>query len=161
MLADDEKWMRLALAQAREAERLGEVPVGAVLVRNGELLAEGFNQPITLNDPTAHAEIVVLRKAAQLASNYRLPDSTLYVTVEPCTMCAGSLVHARVKRLVYGAQEPRAGAVESQLQVLSQPFYNHRVEVVGGVLAEECSSVMKAFFARKRGKGSFNDNSRH
>lgn len=150
MLADDEKWMRLALAQAREAERLGEVPVGAVLVRNGELLAEGFNQPITLNDPTAHAEVVVLRKAAQLASNYRLPDATLYVTVEPCTMCAGSLVHARVKRLVYGAQEPRAGAIASQLQVLSQPFYNHRVEVLGGVLADECSAVMKAFFARKR-----------
>ena len=150
MLADDEKWMRLALAQAREAERLGEVPVGAVLVRNGELLAEGFNQPITLNDPTAHAEVVVLRKAAQLASNYRLPDSTLYVTVEPCTMCAGSLVHARVTRLVYGAQEPRAGAIASQLQVLSQPFYNHRDEVLGGVLAEECSLVMKAFFARKR-----------
>lgn len=150
MLADDEKWMRLALAQAREAERLGEVPVGAVLVRNGELLAEGFNQPITLNDPTAHAEVVVLRKAAQLASNYRLPDSTLYVTVEPCTMCAGSLVHARIKRLVYGASEPRAGAVASQLQVLSQPFYNHRVEVQGGVLAEECAELISGFFARKR-----------
>lgn len=142
--------MRLALAQAREAERLGEVPVGAVLVSHGELLAEGFNQPITLNDPSAHAEVVVLRKAARLLSNYRLPDSTLYVTVEPCTMCAGSLVHARVKRLVYGATEPRAGAIASQLQILSQPFYNHRVEVLGGVLAQECGQIMSEFFARKR-----------
>lgn len=150
MLAEDEKWMRLALAQAREAERLGEVPVGAVLVSHGELLAEGFNQPITLNDPSAHAEVVVLRKAARLLSNYRLPDSTLYVTVEPCTMCAGSLVHARVKRLVYGATEPRAGAIASQLQILSQPFYNHRVEVLGGVLAQECGQIMSEFFARKR-----------
>lgn len=142
--------MRVALEQAREAERLGEVPVGAVLVRDGELVAQGFNQPITLNDPTAHAEVVVLRNAAQSLSNYRLPETTLYVTVEPCTMCAGSLVHARIKRLVYGASEPRAGAVASQLQVLSQPFYNHRVEVEGGVLAEECARVMSEFFARKR-----------
>ncbi len=142
--------MRLALAQAREAERLGEVPVGAVLVRDGELIAEGFNQPITLNDPTAHAEVVVLRKAAEAVSNYRLPNSTLYVTVEPCTMCAGSLIHARVKRLVYGAREPRAGAVESQLSVLSEPFYNHRIEVEGGVLERECAELMTNFFARRR-----------
>ncbi|MBB3045876.1 tRNA(adenine34) deaminase [Litorivivens lipolytica] len=150
MTSEDEKWMRRALEQAHAAERLGEVPVGAVLVRDGELIAEGFNQPITLNDPTAHAEIVVLRKAAETVSNYRLPDTTLYVTVEPCTMCAGSLIHARIKRLVYGASEPRAGAVASQLQVLSQPFYNHRVDVEGGVLAEECARVMSEFFARKR-----------
>ncbi|WP_372781723.1 tRNA adenosine(34) deaminase TadA [Litorivivens sp.] len=150
MLADDEKWMRHALALAREAERLGEVPVGAVLVRGGELLAEGFNQPISSNDPTAHAEVVVLRNAAKAVSNYRLPGTTLYVTVEPCTMCAGSLIHARVSRLVYGAPEPRAGAVASQLQILSQPFYNHRMEVEGGVLAEECATLMSDFFANKR-----------
>ena len=108
------------------------------------------DRPISQNDPTAHAEVVVLRKAAEFLSNYRLPDTTLYVTVEPCTMCAGSLVHARIKRLVYGASEPRAGAVASQLQVLSQPFYNHRVEVLGGVLADECAELISGFFARKR-----------
>lgn len=150
LLSEDEKWMRHALTLAREAEGLGEVPVGAVLVRDGQLVAEGFNQPISQNDPTAHAEVVALRAAAQVESNYRLPNTTLYVTVEPCTMCAGSLVHARIKRLVYGASEPRAGAVASQLQVLSQPFYNHRVEVQGGVLAEECAELISGFFARKR-----------
>lgn len=150
VLSEDEKWMRHALTLAHEAERLGEVPVGAVLVRDGQIVAEGFNQPILQNDPTAHAEVVVVRKAAQVLNNYRLPETTLYVTVEPCTMCAGSLVHARIKRLVYGAREPRAGAVTSQLQVLSQPFYNHRVEVQGGVLAEECADLISGFFARKR-----------
>lgn len=147
---EDEQWMRRALALAREAERHGEVPVGAVLVRDNEILAEGYNQPISGCDPTAHAEVVALRKAAQKIQNYRLVDTTLYVTVEPCSMCAGSLIHARVKRLVFGTIEPRAGVIESQLSLLSQPFFNHRIEVVGGVLAQECGTLISDFFARKR-----------
>lgn len=147
---EDEQWMRRALALAQEAERHGEVPVGAVLVRDNEILAEGYNQPISGCDPTAHAEVVALRKAAQKIQNYRLVDTTLYVTVEPCSMCAGSLIHARVKRLVFGAIEPRAGVVESQLSLLSQPFFNHRIEVIGGVLAQECGTLISDFFARKR-----------
>lgn len=149
-IADDEKWMRRALALAQQAEAQGEVPVGAVLVRDGQIVGEGFNQPISACDPTAHAEIVALRNASRALQNYRLPETHLYVTVEPCSMCAGSLVHARVARLVYGASEPRSGAVASQLSLLSESFYNHRVEVCGGVLAEECARLMSDFFARKR-----------
>lgn len=147
---DDERWMRRAIALAREAEARGEVPVGAVLVRDGVAVGEGFNQPIGSCDPTAHAELVALRQAARRDENYRLPHTTLYVTVEPCSMCAGALIHARIGRLVFGASEPRAGAVESQLTLLSQDFYNHRVAVTGAVLAEECAQLMKDFFARKR-----------
>lgn len=150
MMADDEKWMRRALELAREAERHGEVPVGAVLVLGDEVLAEGYNQPISACDPTAHAEVVALRAAARAIQNYRLPDTTLYVTVEPCTMCAGSLIHARVKRLVYGAREPRAGAVDSQLSLLTEGFFNHRVDVTGDVLAKECAELISGFFAKKR-----------
>ncbi len=135
---------------AAQAEQQGEVPVGAVLVREGEVIGEGFNQPISSCDPTAHAEVVALRAAAKRMNNYRLPNTTLYVTVEPCSMCAGSLMHARVGRLVYGAQEPRAGVVESQMALLSQEFFNHRIDVKGGVLAEECGRLMGDFFARKR-----------
>lgn len=147
---DDEAWMRRALALARQAESVGEVPVGAVLVRAGEVVGEGFNQPIGQCDPTAHAEVVALRAAAKQLGNYRLPDTTLYVTVEPCAMCAGSLMHARVKRLVYGTREPRAGVVESRLTLLSEPFFNHGIDVQGGVLAEECAHMISDFFARKR-----------
>jgi tRNA(adenine34) deaminase len=146
----DERWMRLALEQAALAARAGEVPVGAVLVKDGELVAAGFNQPIGRCDPTAHAEVVALRAAAEALNNYRLPDTTLYVTIEPCAMCAGALVHARVQRLVFGAVEPRAGSVVSSLQLLDRTQTNHRVEVEGGVLADECSAVMKAFFRDRR-----------
>lgn len=142
--------MRLALEQAALGAQAGEVPVGAVLVRNGELVAAGFNQPIGLCDPTAHAEVVALRAAAQALNNYRLPDTTLYVTIEPCAMCAGALVHARVRRLVFGAVEPRAGAVVSSLQLLAGEQLNHRIEVEGGVLGDECSAIMKAFFRDRR-----------
>ena len=142
--------MRRALELAAQAEQRDEVPVGAVLVRDGILIGEGFNQPISLCDPTAHAEIVALRDAAARDQNYRLPGATLYVTVEPCTMCTGSLIHARVERLVYGATEPRAGVVASQMELLSQPFFNHGVKVEGGVLAEECAQLMSQFFAKKR-----------
>lgn len=146
----DEQWMQLALDQARLAAAAGEVPVGAVLVKNNEVIAAGFNQPIGRCDPTAHAEVVVLRNAAQTLSNYRVPETTLYVTIEPCAMCAGALVHARVQRLVFGAPEPRAGAVVSTLQLLEGGQLNHRVEVEGGVLADQCAELMQTFFRQRR-----------
>lgn len=146
----DIDFMRLALAEAQLAADLGEVPVGAVLVQQGRVIGKGFNQPISSNDPSAHAEMVALRQAALTQRNYRLPDTTLYVTLEPCTMCAGLLVHSRVSRLVFGASEPRAGAVVSRAQVLDQTWMNHRIEVEGGVLAEECGEVLRAFFKGRR-----------
>lgn len=146
----DIDFMRLALAEAQLAAELGEVPVGAVLVHQGRVIGKGFNQPISSNDPSAHAEMVALRQAALAQTNYRLPDTTLYVTLEPCTMCAGLLIHSRVSRLVFGASEPRAGAVISRAQVLDQAWMNHRIEVEGGVLAEECGEVLRAFFKGRR-----------
>ncbi|PAU89776.1 tRNA adenosine(34) deaminase TadA [Pseudomonas sp. WN033] len=146
----DIDFMREAIAEARKGADLGEVPVGAVLVRDGRVIARGFNQPISSHDPSAHAEMVALRAAAAADGNYRLPDTTLYVTLEPCTMCAGLLIHSRIKRLVYGASEPRSGAVVSRSQVLAQPWMNHRVEVEGGVLAEECGAILTEFFKLKR-----------
>lgn len=142
--------MRQALAQAEEAAQLGEVPVGAVVVMGAEIVGRGFNRPVSSADPTAHAEIVALRDAAQRVGNYRLPSSTLYVTVEPCTMCAGALVHARVASLVFGAPEPRSGAVTSTANVLENPALNHRVEVVSGVLAAQCADQLQRFFAARR-----------
>ena len=146
----DIDFMRLALAEAQLAADLGEVPVGAVLVHQGQVIGRGFNQPISSNDPSAHAEMVALRQAALAQSNYRLPDTTLYVTLEPCTMCAGLLIHSRISRLVFGASEPRAGAVVSRAQMLDQAWMNHRIEVEGGVLAEECGEVLRAFFKGRR-----------
>ncbi|WP_150302795.1 tRNA adenosine(34) deaminase TadA [Pseudomonas saliphila] len=146
----DIDFMRLALAEAEQAAACGEVPVGAILVQDGQIIGRGFNQPITSHDPSAHAEMVALRQAAATQQNYRLPDSTLYVTLEPCTMCAGLLIHSRVKRLVFGASEPRAGAVMSRSQILAQSWMNHRVEVEGGVLEEECAAVLTAFFKARR-----------
>ena len=149
-IAQDTAWMRLAIEQAHQAEPLGEVPVGAVLVIDGALIAAAFNAPISGCDPSAHAEIAVLRKAAELRKNYRLPFSTLYVTIEPCTMCMGAMIHSRVQRVVFGAREPRAGAVVSQLQLAGQPFYNHQIEVTEGVLADECGALVSTFFRAKR-----------
>jgi tRNA(adenine34) deaminase len=147
----DNAWMRAALAQAQIAAEMNEVPVGAVLVdAKGELLAAGHNQPISACDPSAHAEIVTLRRAALKLDNYRLPDSTLYVTLEPCTMCVGALVHARVKRLVYAAREPRSGAIESAQQLFETGEYNHRPEIEGGLLAAESSALLTAFFKARR-----------
>ena len=146
----DQDWMRRALALAESAQQLDEVPVGALVVKDGVVVGEGYNQPITANDPSAHAEIVALRQAAQNLANYRLTGCTLYVTIEPCTMCAGALVHARIKRLVYGAPEPKAGVISSQLRLLETGFLNHRIEVVSGVLGETCSKLISDFFARKR-----------
>jgi tRNA(adenine34) deaminase len=149
-IAQDTAWMRLAIEQAHQAESLGEVPVGAVLVIDGALVAAAFNAPISGCDPSAHAEIAVLRKAAELRKNYRLPFSTLYVTIEPCTMCMGAMIHSRVQRVVFGAREPRAGAVVSQLQLAGQSFYNHQIEVTEGVLADDCGALVSTFFRAKR-----------
>jgi len=142
--------MRLALEQAELAASEGEVPVGAVLVRDGELLASGYNQPIAGHDPTAHAEIVTLRSAAKTEANYRLPGTTLYVTIEPCTMCVGALIHARVATVVFGAREPRAGALVSQQNLASQSHYNHSLHCIEGILAEECAALMQSFFKARR-----------
>jgi tRNA(adenine34) deaminase len=146
----DEDWMKHALQLAEQGRALGEVPVGAVIVRDGEILGEGFNQPINSHDPSAHAEIVALRAAAAKVNNYRLPGATLYVTLEPCTMCVGALVHARIQRLVYGTNEPKAGAVASRAQLLESPYFNHRVEAEGGVLAENCQHQLSEFFRMRR-----------
>lgn len=143
--------MRRALELAACGEAEGEVPVGAVLVCEGRVIAEAWNRPISLHDPTAHAEIMALRAGGEALGNYRLPGATLYVTLEPCAMCAGAMVHARIARLVYGATDPRAGAVDSQLGLLRAPGLNHRVSVTGGVLGPECSARLQAFFRARRG----------
>ena len=143
--------MREALAQALSARDAGEVPVGAVLVRAGRIVAVGANRPVASNDPTAHAEIEVLRAAGQALGSYRLTDTTLYVTLEPCVMCAAALVHARVRRVVFGAWDPRAGGAGSITDVFSLPGLNHRVDVFGGVLMDECAQLLQEFFAERRG----------
>ena len=150
MRSDDEFWMRRALDLAREAERAGEVPVGAVLVSEGEEGGAGANAPISTCDPSAHAEIRALRAAARRLRNYRLPGCTLYATMEPCPMCAGAIVHARVARLVYGARDPRWGADGSVFDILRSGRLNHRLEVVGGVLAEESATLLQSFFRERR-----------
>jgi tRNA(adenine34) deaminase len=142
--------MRLALALAREAELAGEVPVGAVLVRAGEVIGCGRNGPIDRHDPTAHAEITALREAASLAQNYRLPESTLYVTLEPCAMCAGAIVHARVKRIVFACTDPRAGAAGSVFDLLNSDSLNHRVEVAAGLLEDDARALLQDFFRARR-----------
>ena len=151
MGVSDEAWMQQALAQAQAAATKDEVPVGAVLVDDaGELITAGHNQPISASDPSAHAEIVVLRAAAQKLGNYRLPGTTLYVTLEPCVMCVGALVHARIGRLVYGATEPKTGAIESAHRLFETGKFNHRPEVEAGVLADECAALITQFFEHKR-----------
>lgn len=151
----DPIWMQYALALARRAGEAGEVPVGAVLVAEDRIIGEGYNRPIGACDPTAHAEIVALRDAARRLGNYRLPNSTLYVTLEPCPMCAGAIVHARVGRVVYGAPDPRAGAGGSVFNLLQTECLNHRASVVGGVLAEACADVLHDFFRARRSKSGF------
>ena len=148
----DQEFMRQALALAAQGAAMGEVPVGAVLVQHGQVIGQGFNCPISGSDPSAHAEMVAIRAAAQAASNYRLPGSTLYVTLEPCSMCAGLIVHSRISRVVYGALEPKAGVVQSQGQFFTQGFLNHRVLFEGGVLAEECGTILSEFFKARRAK---------
>ena len=148
--AEDEVWMSRALQLAGQAGAAGEVPVGAVVVFDGKEIGTGFNAPISGCDPTAHAEVRALRDAAARVGNYRLPGATLYVTLEPCTMCVGAIVHSRITRLVFGAAEPKAGAVVSARKTLDEPHLNWRVESVGGVLADQCSHVISDFFTRRR-----------
>ncbi len=143
-------WMQHALELAKQAESEGEVPVGAVVVHDEQVIGEGWNSPINDNDPTAHAEIMALRSAAKKINNYRLLDTTLYVTLEPCIMCTGAITHSRVKRVVYGATDPKAGAAESAFEILGTDYLNHQVEVARGVLASECGQILTDFFRRKR-----------
>ncbi|CAI8153771.1 tRNA adenosine(34) deaminase TadA [Pseudidiomarina mangrovi] len=143
-------FMQRALQLAAQAEQQDEVPVGAVLVLNGAIIGEGFNQVITLNDPSAHAEAMAIRAAGQALQNYRLVDTTLYVTLEPCAMCAGLITHARVKTLVFGAADPRTGATGSAIEVVNHPSMNHKIEVISGVMADECGELLRQFFRRRR-----------
>ena len=149
---DDSGFMGLALDLAREAGAAGEVPVGALIVLDGEVVGRGFNQPIGRHDPTAHAEIMALRDAATRLGNYRLPRCTLYVTLEPCAMCAGAIMHARIERVVFGARDPKTGAAGSIIDLFAEARLNHHTSVVGGILTEECGSLLSGFFAARRGR---------
>ncbi|MBC8952506.1 tRNA adenosine(34) deaminase TadA [Xenorhabdus sp. PB62.4] len=146
----DEYWMRRAIELAMQAQEKGEIPVGAILVADNEIIAEGFNHPITDHDPTAHAEIIALRRGGMQLQNYRLLNTTLYVTLEPCVMCAGAMVHSRIQRLVYGASDMKTGAVGSLIDILRHPGMNHQIDITGGVLAQECSTMLSAFFKQRR-----------
>lgn len=146
----DRQFMQQALDQAELAAAAGEVPVGAVLVRDGQVISTGFNRPISSSDPSAHAEMMTLRAAAQIESNYRLPGTTLYVTLEPCTMCAGAMLHARVERVVFGAADPKTGAAGSVLNVFSEKQINHQTQVEGGIMSEECGQILRNFFKERR-----------
>lgn len=147
---DDSVFMQQAISQAHNAWALGEVPVGAVVVKDGQVVATGFNQPIGTHDPTAHAEIMALRAAATLLGNYRLPGCELFVTLEPCIMCSGAMMHARLARVVYGAPDPKTGACGSVVNLFEQQKLNHHTKVTGGVLAEQCGALLKDFFAERR-----------
>lgn len=149
-MSDDTRWMQRALALAQHAEAQGEVPVGAVIVLDGQIIGEGWNQPISGQDSTAHAEIMALRQACQNLNNYRLPGADMYVTLEPCVMCAGALVHARIRRLFYATAEPKTGAAGSCVDVFSLPNLNHRVELSSGLLADESSQLLRRFFRARR-----------
>jgi tRNA(adenine34) deaminase len=147
---NDEHWLTQAIALARRAEQVGEVPVGAVIVLDNKVIGEGWNQPISACDPTAHAEIVALRHAAKTVSNYRLVNATLYVTLEPCVMCLGAIIHARIKNVVYGADDPKAGAIKSAFELLVANRFNHHLEWQNGICADECATLLKNFFEKRR-----------
>ena len=147
----EEKYMRMAIKEARKAEEMGEVPVGAILVKGDKILSRDHNRCIELNDPTAHAEVLALRKAGEILNNYRLNNTVMYVTVEPCPMCAAAMIHSRISRLVFGAVEPKFGAVESRFKLLQDEGLNHKIEVSRGVLEEECAKILKDFFKERRG----------
>jgi tRNA(adenine34) deaminase len=149
-MSNDEKWMRIAIEEANLAMDKNEVPVGAVLVKNDMLIAQAHNKPITKNDPTAHAEIQLLRKAGEQQKNYRLPKSTLYVTLEPCTMCFGAMVHARIDRIVYGASDPKTGVCGSRMNLNEENFFNHKISITSGILEKESSELLKLFFKSRR-----------
>ena len=149
-MSNDEKWMRIAIEEAKLAMDKDEVPVGAVLVKNDKLIAQAHNKPITKNDPTAHAAIQLLRKAGEQQKNYRLPESTLYVTLEPCTMCFGAMVHARIDRIVYGASDPKTGVCGSRMNLNEENFFNHKISITSGILEKESSELLKLFFKSRR-----------
>lgn len=146
----DDYWMRHAMTLAHKAESIGEIPVGAVLIQDDKVIAEGWNQSISTNDPSAHAEMIAIRAAAKLLDNYRLPNTTLYVTLEPCPMCAGLLVHSRIDRLVFGAYDNKSGAAGTMMNLCQHPELNHSLTVVGGVLASECGEMLSVFFRQRR-----------
>ncbi|MBD2811799.1 tRNA adenosine(34) deaminase TadA [Xenorhabdus sp. Vera] len=146
----DEYWMRRAMELAMQAQAQGEIPVGAVLVADNKIISQGFNLPITEHDPTAHAEIIALRRGGIQLQNYRLLNTTLYVTLEPCIMCAGAMVHSRIQRLVYGASDMKTGAAGSLIDILRHPGMNHQIEITSGILAEECSTMLSSFFKQRR-----------
>jgi tRNA(adenine34) deaminase len=148
----DEDYMRLALEQAHIAGSLGEVPVGAIVVCDGEVVGRGFNRPIAARDPTAHAEVAALRDASTRLANYRIPGCTLYVTLEPCTMCAGAIMHARISRVVFGARDPKTGAAGSVIDLFGETRLNHHAAVAGGVLADDCGALLSSFFAARRSR---------
>ena len=150
-MESDEHYMDLALAEARKAKLAGEVPVGAVIVSSGAVIGRGFNQPVSGNDPTSHAEIIALREAARHQRNYRLSNAMMYCTVEPCIMCAGAIVHARIARLVFGTPDPKAGSAGSIYNVLTDPRLNHRVDVISGICEDECAAILREFFESRRG----------
>jgi tRNA(adenine34) deaminase len=147
---NDEKWMAHAIKQAVKADTEGEVPVGAVIVKDGQLITRAHNQPISTNDATAHAEIQLLRAAGKLQKNYRLIDTTIYVTLEPCAMCLGAMMHARIKRMVYGASDPKTGVCGSHVDLSSESFFNHEMEISGGILEKECKELLQSFFKSRR-----------
>ena len=151
-MSSDIAFMRRAIALAEQAAAAAEVPVGALVVKDGQVIGEGFNQPISSCDPTGHAEIVAMRNACAAVQNYRLSGCDLYVTIEPCTMCVGAMIHARIGKIIFGAAEPRAGALESQLRLMDMSHFNHSIAWQGGVLAEECGAIMSDFFRQKRAK---------
>lgn len=151
-MTQDETFMALALEEALQAGGRGEVPVGALVVRDGEIVGRGFNQPIGSHDPTAHAEVMALRDAARRLGNYRLPGCELYVTLEPCAMCSGAIMHARIARVVFGARDPKTGVAGSVLDLFAEPRLNHHARIEGGVLAERCGALLSSFFAARRGR---------
>ena len=149
-MKNDDKWMALAIKQADKADAEGEVPVGAVIVKDGKLIAQAHNQPISTNDATAHAEIQVLRAAGKLQKNYRLIDTTIYVTLEPCAMCLGAMMHARIKRMVYGTSDPKTGVCGSHVDLTTESFFNHKMEISGGILEKDCKKLLQTFFKLRR-----------
>ena len=149
-MMEDEKWMRCAILEANIAKDKGEVPVGSIIIQNNQIIAKAHNCPISKNDPTAHAEIEVLRKAGEKLHNYRLPKTTLYVTLEPCSMCLGAMVHARIERVVYGASDPKSGVCGSTIDLSSKSIFNHQISVSGGVLEHECKNILQSFFKLRR-----------
>ena len=149
-MIEDEKWMQLAILEANIAKDKGEVPVGSILVQNNQIISKAHNCPISKNDPTAHAEIEVLRKAGEKLNNYRLPQTTIYVTLEPCAMCLGAMIHARIERVVFGASDPKSGVCGSTIDLSSESIFNHQISVSGGVLEHECKNILQSFFKLRR-----------